>query len=123
MAELITFAGERKLLDFTLTYSADWSDVSKQGDPIVEADVSAAYFYLKRNKTDATAILMLSTALDTEIDWITGGTILRVKLGTNTLSLAGVFVYELRLKLSDGSFVSADSGVLTIAESVTGNPA
>lgn len=121
MAAITTAQGEREFIDFNLTYSADWSVSGEAGQTVEAADVDTAYFFLKRNKSDSNTVLELDTDTTAEMEWI--GNTLRVKLGANTLTLHGKYLYELRLKLTDGAYVSADTGTVTITESITGNPA
>jgi hypothetical protein len=111
--------GASLYLDYTLTYSQGWSDSSKRGTPIPSADVTKVFFYVKRKLTDTTFLLQLSSADSSQIAWTsaTAGT-LRVKLGANTAGLAGNAFYELRLKMSDGRYITADDGRITFKESV-----
>lgn len=121
---IVVHEGERGYLDYTLTYSDKWSAVAKRGEPVVRADTTTVYFYVKTSRGDATAAISLSDDSASEIEWLDedAGQI-RVKLGTNTEGEAGDGqVYELRIKFSDGSFVTADDGTIDIIDSIVDTP-
>ena len=115
---------ERGFIDYTLTYGQQYSVVAKRGTPVLQSDVTHVYFYVKATLSDTSPFISLSDASSSQIEWLdaTAGKI-RVKLGTNTGTHAGDSQpYELRLKMADGSYISAETGLLYIKNSVVDNP-
>ena len=117
--DITVHEGASLYLDYTLTYSQNWSDSSKRGNPIASADTTKVFFYVKRKLTDSTFLLQLTSADSSQIAWTsaTAGT-LRVKLGANTAGITGSAFYELRIKMSDGRYITTDSGKITFNESL-----
>lgn len=118
------YEAERGFFDFTLIYGERWSDVALRGKPVRRSDVTTAFFSLKNDVADAEPIVQLSDEDVTEIEWLdeSNGKI-RVKLGTTTEGHAGNDKpYELRLKMADGSWMTARAGTLDILPSVVGTP-
>jgi len=125
MANLKVYEAERGFFDFTLTYGERWSDVSLRGEPIPKTAVSRVYFSVKNNFSDSTQFIEFTDEDPLEIQWLdeTNGKI-RVKLRETTEGHAGNDKeYELRLKLLDGSWLTAKAGKLDILPSVVGTPA
>jgi hypothetical protein len=117
--------GDNSKIDFTLTYSQYWSDSAKRGLPVPRSDVSRAYFYVSSSLT-ASPWLSLTDASSTQIQWLdtTNGRI-RIFLngGGGTEGHVGDNQrYELRLKMTDGTYVSAESGVLNVLDSIVETP-
>src|SRR4051794_34695921 len=110
MAEITVFEGDDAKADFTLLYSQSWSATAKRGTPVLQADVSRIYFYVKTLLSDTSAWLTLTDATSSII-WLNGpgatdGKI-RVTFGTGTTGHAGDGQrYELRIKMADGTFVT-----------------
>lgn len=123
VANYTVVEGKTYAIPFVMTYSDDWIDVDKQGDPIQLSHVTNVYFVMKRRSTDAAARLTLSDAVETEIEWTgeTTGEIL-VHLNSNTEGFAGYNDYELLVKFPDGSYTSLDLGKILIRESVGDTP-
>src|SRR5438046_2312354 len=120
MADIVVYEYERGLIDVTLTYSSQFSTVAKRGTPVLQTDVTRVYFYVKTLLADSAAWLTLTDASASQIEWIdaTHGQ-LRVKLGTTTGGhAADNQPYELRLKLTDGSYLTVDTGMLHVKNSV-----
>src|SRR5438132_162897 len=119
MAEITLFEGDDSKADFTLTYSQLWSDTTKRGLPVAQADVSVLYFYVKRLLSDTTAWLALTSASASQIKWINGpgatdGRV-RVIFGTGTSGHAGDNQrFELRIKFTDGTFATAEAGTFNV---------
>lgn len=124
VANFTVIEGRKYNIPFTMTYSDDWDEVIKRGEPIERADVTTVYFYMKRRATDSTARLELSDAETTEIEWIdeNEGQI-EVHLNSNTSGFSGYNDYELSIKWPDGSFSTVEIGKMFITESVVDNPA
>ncbi len=125
MANLKVYEAERGFFDFTLTYGERWSDESLQGKPIPKSALDRAYFSVKNAVSDADPIIALTDETPSEIQWIdeVNGKI-RVKLGETTEGNAGNNKeYELRLKMLDGSWLTAKAGKFDILPSVVGTPA
>lgn len=122
------YEGEDVKIDFTLTYSDTWSDDEKAGENVAKADVQEMWFYMKENDTDTEAFMQLHAEDDwsdtTEIEWLgdTDGRV-RVHIDSTTEGHAGKNrLYELRLKLTDGSFYTAKKGKIHIYESLIDRP-
>src|SRR4051812_2383547 len=118
MPELSVYEGERGYIDYTLSYGPLWSVSAKRNTPVLQADVSRLYFYVKASDS-GTAYITLTDASSSQIEWLsaTAGTI-RVKLGSGTAGHTGDGQpYELRIKLTDGSYVTAEHGKLNVLES------
>ena len=122
MPKLQVYEAERGLIDYTLMYSPKWSVAAKRNTPVLESDTSVVYFYVKN--PSGTAVVSLSDANSAEIEWIdTALGKIRVKLGTGTEGKVNDDNdYELRIKFTDGGFVTADAGKLDILESVVDTP-
>jgi hypothetical protein len=121
--DVLTYEAERGYIDFKpLTYSQSWSDTTKRGQNVLQADTTRVYFYVKTSTSAASPFISLTDSSSSQIEWLSGGGV-RVKLGTNTLNHAGNDnVYELRLKMADTSYVTAATGKLHIIDSVVDNP-
>lgn len=125
MANLKVYEAERGFFDFTLTYGERWSDAALQGKPIPKTAISRVYFSVKHKFSDSSPFIELTDEDPLEIQWLdeTNGKI-RVKLRETTEGHAGDDKeYELRLKLIDGSWLTAKAGKLDILPSVVGTPA
>ncbi len=116
------YEAERGFIDYTLMYAPNWSVVAKRNTPVLQADVTTLYFFVKN--PSGTAVLSLTSASSSQIEWLssTAGTI-RVKLGTNTEGKVNDDNdYELRILFTDNGYVTADAGKLDILESVVDTP-
>lgn len=125
MGNLHVYEAEKGFMDFTLTYGTGWSVESDRGKAIPKSATQKVYFDVKNDFSDATSIISLTDADPLQIEWLdeVNGKI-RVKLGDTTEGHAGNDkVYELRLKMSDGSWMTAKAGKLDILHSVVGTPA
>ena len=113
--------------DFTLRYGFDWSVAAKRGTPVLQSDVSTVFLYVKTLETDTTAWLQLSSASSSQIAWLNGpgatdGKI-RVYFGAGTAGHAADGQgYELRLKFTDGTYLTWVKDVLNIKQSLVDNP-
>src|SRR4051812_21241379 len=107
MPEVTVYEYERAYLDYTLKYGPNWSVSAKRGTPVLTADTTNVYFYARATETGA-SIFTLSVGLG--ITWLSATTgQIRVALGTNTGGHAGDGqFYELRIKLSDGGYITAE---------------
>lgn len=121
--DVLTYESERGYIDFKpFTYSRSFSDSTKWGQNVAEADLTRLYFYVKTSESAASPFISLSSASSSQIEWLSGGGI-RVKLGTNTGSHAGDNnEYELRAKMTDGSYLTVARGRLHIKESIVDTP-
>lgn len=127
MAEISVFEGDNSKADFTLTYGPAWSVVAKRGTPVLQSEVSRVYFYVKTNLSDTSAWLTLTDASSSQIAWLNGPSAtdgkIRVYFGTGTLAHAGdAQRYELRLKLTDGTYCTVEAGTFNVSNSVVDNP-
>lgn len=120
-ADIEVTSGERRFIDYTMTYASNWSVTADQSQTVESSDVDTAYFYLRRNKDDTDAVLSFSTATAAEMAWVTS-TKLRVKLGASQETLNGVYFYELRLKFPTGEFVTVEVGTIEFLPSPVGTP-
>lgn len=116
--DVLTYEGERGYVDFRpLTYSSAFSDATKRGQNLVQADLSRLYFYVKTGDSAASPFITLTDASSAQIEWLSGGGV-RVKLGSNTAGQTrNDCVYELRGKFTDGSYLTFAKGKLHILES------
>lgn len=128
-APIEIIAGKRQFIDFTMTFSDDWSVEANRGNPITLTLSDGVFLSIKRHKTDAgDALLTLKDedagGADTQIEWIGDGTtgVVRVKFGSNTATFEGTYDYELTVKLSTGDYISVKQGKINVTPSVTGNP-
>ena len=124
MPEISVYEYERAYVDYTLTYSQSWSVAAKRGTPVLQADTTNVYFYARPTETGAT---LFTLSVGSGITWVNGPSAtdgkVRVALGTNTGTHAGDGqFYELRIKLSDGSYVTAEKGTLNVKVSTVENP-
>lgn len=124
MPDITVYEYERAYLDYTLKYGPTWSVTAKRNTPVLQTDTSNIYFYVRPTETGANFIT-LSVGLG--ITWINGPNAtdgkIRVALGSTTGGhAADNQVYELRVKLSDGSYVTAEAGRLNIRQSYVDNP-
>lgn len=118
------YEAARGFFDFTLIYGDRWSQAPLRGKPVPRSAVSKVFFSLKDDIADTDAIVSLSDEDISEIEWLDeeNGKV-RVKLGEKTEGHTGEDKpYELRLKMCDGSWITAFSGLLTILPSVVGTP-
>ena len=94
--------GETKNFRFNTTYSADWSVVDKQGDPIAADDITSATFLLKKKVSDADADAIITKTTDDGISKASG--VVTATLDPeDTEDLEGTYVGTLRLFLASGS--------------------
>lgn len=124
MANLKVYEAERGFFDFTLTYGERWSDAALRGNPIPRSATSRVYFSVKNVVSESTPFIALTDAAVGQIQWLdeANGKI-RVKLGETTEGHAGNNKqYELRLKMLDGSWLTAKAGQIDILPSVVGTP-
>jgi hypothetical protein len=125
VADLSIFEGDNSKVDYTLTYSANWSNAAKRGLPVLQADVSRVYWYAKTLKTDTSAWLTLTDASASQIAWLdaTAGKI-RVFVGSATTEghAGDAQYYECRIKFSDGTYATVDSGTLNVLQSLVDQP-
>lgn len=125
MANLKVYEAERGFFDFTLTYGDRWSNAALQGKPIPKTATGRVYFSVKNDVSESSPFIALTDEDPSDIEWLdeANGKI-RVKLGETTEGHAGNDKqYELRLKMSDGSWMTAKAGQLDILPSVVGTPA
>src|SRR4051794_2740143 len=116
MNDITVTENEDVFLQYPLKYDRSWAVPAKRGQTIPRSDTSAVYFYISATES-GTAWLTLSDASSSQIAWLTSAevessattnTTVRVKLGSNTSGHAGDNQwFELRLKFSDGSYVTA----------------
>jgi hypothetical protein len=106
--------------DFYLKYSQNWSESAKRGQPVQQSDVTKTFFYVKALQSDSAAWLSLTDASSSQIEWVSAATgHIRVKFGAGTAGHAGDNqFYELRLKLTSGKYVTAESGHFNVKESI-----
>jgi hypothetical protein len=121
----------RGFIDRNLYYhSPFWSDSTKRGQKVQKSETLEVYFTVKTNEADVSPLLELTGAngglvwLDSSDAETMSGTAtkVRAKLGINTDGKAGTHRYELRVKLADGSFITAEKGTIVIEESLTDTP-
>lgn len=124
MGNIYVYEAERGYLDYTLSYGTDWSEPEKRGLPIPRTDTIKVYFYIKNDYSDDTPLIALTDDASQQIEWLDeeNGK-LRVQLGTVTLGKAGNDkVYELRIHLGDGSWMTVQIGKIDIRPSVVRIP-
>ena len=124
MPHFQVFEGERFIVRYDLEYHGEnWSDASDQGNKVVEGDTTTTYFTVK-DKDNGVVIFALTSADAAEIEWITANPgELQVKFPVTTEGNVGIKLpYELRIKFTDGSFNTVDSGTLDILESTVDTP-
>jgi len=125
MPEITLFeADSAAKADFTLRYSHDWSAAAKRGTPVLRADLSRVYFYAKAAEADVTAWLTHSDADASQIEWLDEALgKIRVKFPAATEGRAGGGQhYELRLKFTDGTFLTVERGTLNVLNSLIDTP-
>lgn len=125
MANLKVYEAERGFFDFTLTYGERWSVEVLREQPIPKTATTRVYFSVKNDVSETDPFIALTDENSLEIEWLDeiNGKI-RVKLGETTEGHTGNDkAYELRLKMSDGSWITAKAGKLDILPSVVGTPA
>ena len=125
MANLKVYEAERGFFDFTLTYGERWSVVGLRGQLIPKSATTRVYFSVKNDVTEVDPFIALIDENALEIQWLdeANGEI-RVKLGETTEGHTGNDkAYELRLKMFDGSWLTAKAGMINILPSVVGTPA
>lgn len=93
-------AGSTHKLRFNVTYSEDWSETAKQGNPIAVADITSATFLLKTAATviDASASVTFTSGAS-EITFAEG-VVTVTMLPAKTTSLSGMYFSTLRLYLA-----------------------
>jgi hypothetical protein len=97
-------AGTRRILQFNVTYSANWSVVLKQNSAVLAADVTAATFLLKNPRTQADASAAVTKTLSAGIAKANG--VITVTLNpADTKDLEGTYYGTLRLYLADSGVV------------------
>lgn len=122
--EISLYEADAAKVDYTLRYSYDWSASAKRGTPVLQADVSVIYFYAKTNESDASAWLTLTSGSVTQIEWLDASLgKIRIHFPTTTEGQAGTGQhYELRLKFTDGTFLTVERGTLNILNSLIDTP-
>ncbi|MDB5349176.1 MAG: hypothetical protein JWN86_423 [Planctomycetota bacterium] len=113
-------------LQYPLKYRQDWAVPAKRGTSIPRSDTGAVYFYVAATE-GGTPWLQLSDASSTQIASLTlaevessatTNTTVRVKLGSNTSGHVGDNQwFELRIKIADGSYVTARQGKIHVKQS------
>src|SRR4051812_25731190 len=116
MPELTAYENENAFFDFTLKYGQLYSTTASRGNPVAQADTSDVFFYASATES-GTPWLTLKQSTG-GIEWLSATTgKIRVKLNSNTSGHSGSGQYfELRIKFSDSSYVTAHSGTLNIVE-------
>lgn len=131
MPDITVDENEDVFLQYPLKYGKDWAVAAKIGTPTQKGDTSAVFFYVAATES-GTPWLSLSDASSSQIAWLdsTGtessastNTTVRVKLGSNTGGHVGPSqFFELRIKFSDGSYVTARQGSLNVKRSQVERP-
>ena len=126
MPEITITEGESAAkADFTLTYGPDWSVAAKRNTPVLKSDLAATgvYFHVKATAGGA-AWLTFTDANSAQIEWLDQALgKIRVHFPETTEGrVADQQPYELRLKFSDGKWLTAESGVLNVKESTVDTP-
>jgi hypothetical protein len=124
MPEITLFeADSAAKADWTLLYSQSWSVAAKRGTPVLQADISVVYFFVKANESDASAWLTLTDASSTQVEWLDGALgKIRVHFPEGTEGHAGTNQYELRLKFTSGKFLTVERGTLYVRDSLIDTP-
>jgi hypothetical protein len=65
-------AGTQRVIEFTTTYSQDWSDPAKRGQNIQASEVQSARFLLKKRLSDADADALITKTIGSGITVTTG---------------------------------------------------
>lgn len=122
------YEGEDMKIQFTLSYSETWSNAGLQGQPVAKSDCLAVYFAMKEKESDTAKFVDLA-AVDpfsdtSEIEWTDDDGVILCKLpGADTVGHAGKNrLYEVRVKLSDGTYFTAKKGKIHIFESLIDRP-
>lgn len=121
--DILVYENEDVFLDFPLFYGQQYSVTAKRGLPVPRADTSAIYFYVAAT-ISSSPYLSLTDASSTQIEWLdtTTGKI-RVHLGSNTNGHVGDNqVYEVRIKMADGTYITLDTGTIHIKPSIVDRP-
>jgi hypothetical protein len=126
MEDIMLKEGHRRAYPYTMKYDPLYSIVAKRNTPILRSDLTnpGVFFNVKTKESDTNAWLILKDDVPNQITWEdeAAGKIL-INFNTNTLERTGDNqFYELRVKLSDGSYLTVDSGRLHILESIVDNP-
>ncbi len=121
MAEITVTEGDNSKADFALTYSQSWSDSTKRGLPVAKSDTSKVFFYVSKTIT-GTPWLTLDDSSSSQIQWLdTANGKIRVFFnghqGTST-QIGDSQFYELRIKMADSTYVSAERGTFNVLDSV-----
>jgi hypothetical protein len=97
-------AGTRKIIEFDVTYSQDWSVVAKRGTDVLASEVSSAKFMLKTDPSVADGSASLTQTLGSGIT-AADGTLTVTMSATDTKDLSGSYYGTLRIYFA-GSVVS-----------------
>jgi hypothetical protein len=97
-------AGNRRVIEFTTTYSENWSVPLKRETGIMADDVSTVAFLLKRKMNNADEAADVEKTLGDGIA-VTDGKVTVTLDATDTKDLQGKYFGTLRLHLTDGGVV------------------
>lgn len=97
-------AGTRRVIDFSTTYSQNWSVEAKRGENIDAEDVEGAVFMLKKQLAQADEDAAVTKMLDSGIV-VTDGTVTVTVDAADTKDLQGKYYGTLRLYLTDDGVV------------------
>jgi hypothetical protein len=105
MTRIISMAaGTRRVIEFSVTYSSNWSVAVKRGTNVLSADITSARFLLKNNLTasdDSASVSKTTLSGITKID----GKVTVTLNPVDTKELEGSYFGTLRLYLADGGVV------------------
>lgn len=131
MPTITVTENEDVFLEYPLKYGLDWSVVAQRKTSVQKGQTSAVYFYVAATE-GGTPWLTLSDASSTQIAWLDStrtessastNTTVRVKLGSNTGGHVGIGqFFELRIKFTDGSYISARQGTFNVVASQVDRP-
>ena len=117
--------GEDKNWDIIpLKFGAGWSNPNQVGNLVAEADVESLHFAMMESEHSTTNFMPLSSDDAGEIEFVATGHV-RIHIdGALTLNKSGMNrVWELRAKMSDGTYHPVKRGLVHIFPSPVGRPA
>jgi hypothetical protein len=97
-------AGTRRVIEFNVTYSANWSVVLKRSTAVLSADISSARFLLKNSLTSTDESAAVTKTLASGISKADGKVTVTLN-PADTQNLEGSYLGTLRLYLADGGVV------------------
>lgn len=98
-------SGNTRYIEFTVTYSADWSVVAKRSTSVIDSEISKVTFMLKPDPFTADASATVSKTSPTADITIATGLVTVALTPANTQNLQGKYYASLRVFLTSGAVV------------------